>query len=72
MIFLWALNVTSLQVFCSSNLASKKGNADKEGITVNYDFNQINDKKYDEDWCIGTVQSYYSFFLYDVTAANNA
>ena len=29
-------------------------------------------KKYDEDWCIGTVQSDYLFFLYDVTAANNA
>ena len=64
--------MASLQVFCSSNLESKKGNADNEGITVNYDFNQINDKKYDEDWCIGTVQSDYLFFLYDVTAANNA
>ena len=61
--------MASLQVFCSSNLESKKGNADNEGITVNYDFNQINDKKYDEDW---TVQSEYLFFLYDVTAANSA
>ena len=64
--------MASLQVFCSSNLESKKGNADNEGITVNYDFNQINDKKYDEDWCIGTVQSYHLFFLYDVTAVKNA
>ena len=61
--------MASPQVFCSSILESKKGNADNEGITVNYDFNQINDKKYDEDW---TVQSDYLFFLYDVTAANNA
>ena len=35
MTFLVVLNVTSLQVLCSSSLESAKGNADKEGITVN-------------------------------------
>ena len=32
---LGVLNVTSLQVSCSSSLESRKGNADKEEITVN-------------------------------------
>ena len=62
--------MTSLQVSCLS-FESTKGNADKEGITVNYNIIKINDKKDDENCTIGTVQSDQLFFLDDVTAANN-
>ena len=45
LIFLCALNVTYMPVFCSSRLESSKDHTDKEGDTVDHMFNQIIDKK---------------------------
>ena len=44
-IFLGVLNVTSLQVSCSSSLESTKCNADKEGFTVNDEEKKVNADK---------------------------
>ena len=59
LIFLCALNVTCMPVFCSSHLESSKDYTAKEGIAVDHMFNQIIDKK-DGAFEYFRVNFYYS------------